>query len=339
MSMSIKNIYFAGGCFWGVEHFFKGVDGVVSTMPGYANGALRNPSYEQVYTDTTGHAETVQVGYDPSRVGLGKLVKLFFASIDPLALNRQGHDVGTRYRTGVFYEDPEDLPVLEAEFDLVERRLGVPPATELLPLQGFWPAEERHRDYLDKNTGGYCHLDLKVFKYLRLYQDLELLLGDEANPVARQAQTAALLQERMNFFWTGFYNVSDISGAAGDPEATAAKADGDREAEGPAAKADGDRETDAMLVLGPFQGPPACFRIARGRGVCGTAWARGRTIVVPDVEEFPGHIACSSLSRSEIVVPLLRDGAVTGVLDIDSTSVGTFDEVDATWLELIADLV
>ena len=304
MSMSIKNIYFAGGCFWGVEHFFKGVDGVVSTMPGYANGVLRNPSYEQVYTDTTGHAETVQVGYDPSRVGLGKLVKLFFASIDPLALNRQGHDVGTRYRTGVFYEDPEDLPVLEAEFAALELKLWVPPATELLPLRGFWPAEERHRDYLGKNTGGYCHLDLKVFKYLRLYQDLELLLGDEADPVARQAQTAALLQERMGFFWTGFYNVS------------------------------GDE-----LVLGPFQGPPACFRIARGRGVCGTAWAQGRTIVVPDVEEFPGHIACSSLSRSEIVVPLLRDGAVTGVLDIDSTSVGTFDEVDATWLELAAALV
>ena len=89
-------------------------------------------------------------------------------------------------------------------------------------------------------------------------------------------------------------------------------------------------------MLGPFQGPSACLRIARGRGVCGTAWQRAETIVVPDVEEFPGHIACSSLSRSEIVVPLLCGGEVTAVLDIDSTDIGTFDDVDARWLERIA---
>ena len=315
--MNNRKIYFAGGCFWGVEHFFKGVDGVLSTMPGYANGGGsadagwgdtgrggQAPTYEQVYTDTTGYAETVEVIYDPARVSLKKLVRLFFASIDPLSLNRQGHDVGTRYRTGVYYCDADDRLTLEEAFSLMERRLGVPPVTELEPLQRFWPAEERHRDYLSKNTSGYCHLPFKAFKYLRLYQDLELLLGDEPDMVARQAQTAALLQERMGFFWTGFYNVAD-----------------------------------GELVLGPFQGPPACFRIARGRGVCGTAWASGRTVVVPDVEEFPGHIACSSESRSEIVVPMLRDGAVTGVLDIDSTSVGTFDETDAVWLELLSDLL
>ncbi|MCR5325622.1 MAG: peptide-methionine (S)-S-oxide reductase MsrA [Bacteroidales bacterium] len=355
--MSYRKIYFAGGCFWGVEHFFKGVDGVLSTMPGYANGDAgwgiqtggssstgwggQAPTYEQVYTDTTGFAETVEVIYDPARVSLKKLVRLFFASIDPLSLNRQGHDVGTRYRTGVYYCDADDRLTLEEAFSLMERRLGVPPVTELEPLQRFWPAEERHRDYLSKNTSGYCHLPLKAFKYLRLYQDLELLLGDEPDMVARQAQTAALLQERMGFFWTGFYNVAD-----------------------------------GELVLGPFQGPPACFRIARGRGVCGTAWASGRTVVVPDVEEFPGHIACSSESRSEIVVPVRGNGSgkgrgsgkgsceagssegaganysagcsngngkgsgnITAVLDIDSTFPGTFDDTDATWLELITELV
>ena len=108
----------------------------------------------------------------------------------------------------------------------------------------------------------------------------------------------------MGFFWTGFYMVQ------------------------------GDE-----LVLGPFQGPVACFRIARGRGVCGTAFEKKRTIVVPDVEDFPGHIACSSLSRSEIVVPVVRDGAVTAVLDIDSTTVGFFDETDAVWLEMVAEIV
>ncbi len=306
----VRTIYFAGGCFWGVEHFFKGVDGVVSTTPGYANGSTENPSYEQVYTDLTGHAETVQVRFDDSRVSLRQLVKLFFASIDPLAVNRQGHDEGTRYRTGIYYSDPADLPVLQEEFAALEARIGTAPATEIEPLAGFWPAEERHRDYLDKNPGGYCHLDLKVFRYLRLYQDLALMLGDEPDAVARQAQTAALLQERMGFFWTGFYRV-----------------------------------LDGQLVLGPFQGPPACFRIARGRGVCGTAWQQQRTIVVSDVEAFPGHIACSSESRSEIVVPMYSrneaDGGlqVIGVLDIDSKSIGTFDDTDAVWLEMIAALV
>ncbi len=299
-----KTLYFAGGCFWGTEHFFKGIDGVTETTPGYANGNLDNPSYEQVYTDTTGHAETVKVVYDPARVSAARLVKLFFASIDPLSLNRQGHDVGTRYRTGVFYDDPSDLPAIRSEFEAASLRLGADPVTELLPLKGFWSAEERHRDYLDKNPGGYCHLPLKAFKYLRLYQDLGLLLGDEEDPTARQAQTAALITERMKFFWTGFYRV------IGD-----------------------------TLVLGPFQGSPACFRIKRGRGVCGTAWERKSTVVVPDVEQFPGHIACSSLSRSEIVVPVIRGGEVTAVLDIDSTSLGTFDETDAVWLEMICELL
>ena len=299
-----KTLYFAGGCFWGTEHFFKGVDGVTGTVPGYANGSLDKPSYEQVYTDTTGHAETVRVSYNPSRVSPAKLARLFFASIDPLSLNRQGHDEGTRYRTGIYYDDPADLPELQEEFSALERRLGAKPVTELLPLRSFWPAEERHRDYLEKNPGGYCHLPLRAFKYLRLYQDLELMLGDEPDTVARQAQTVAMIAERMKFFWTGFYRV--IGGE---------------------------------LVLGPFQGPPACFRIARGRGVCGSAWEQERTIVVPDVEQFPGHIACSSESRSEIVVPVVRNGAVVAVLDIDSTAPGCFDGTDAVWLEMIAALV
>ena len=299
-----RTIYFAGGCFWGVEHFFKGVDGVLATEPGYANGSFENPTYEQVYTDTTGFAETVRVDYDPDRVSLQKLVRLFFTIIDPLSLNRQGHDEGTRYRTGVYYVSPEDVPVIEAEFSALRSRIGEGCVVEFEPLKCFYGAEERHRDYLDKNAGGYCHLPLRTFRYLRLYQDIALMIEGEPDPVARQAETAALIFERMRFFWVGFYRV------LGDE-----------------------------LVLGPFQGPAACLRIARGRGVCGAAWGSGKTVVVPDVEQFPGHIACSSLSRSEIVVPLVRDGAVTAVLDIDSTEPSTFDSVDAAWLELIAELI
>ena len=140
--------------------------------------------------------------------------------------------------------------------------------------------------------------------YLRLFNDLSLVLEGETDGVARMAEAAAMIYERTGFFWVGFYRV-----------------------------------VDGVLVLGPFQGPPACLRIARGKGVCGAAWERAATIVVPDVEEFPGHIACSSLSRSEIVVPLIRDGQVSAVLDIDSTFVGTFTDEDAIWLEKIAALV
>ena len=140
--------------------------------------------------------------------------------------------------------------------------------------------------------------------YNQLLKDLSALLEGETDQVARMAEAAALIYERTGFFWVGFYRVKDDS-----------------------------------LVLGPFQGPAACLRIARGRGVCGTAWDKGSTIVVRDVEEFPGHIACSSLSRSEIVVPLVRDGLVTAVLDIDSTAVGTFTEEDAAWLEKIAAII
>ena len=301
----MKEIYFAGGCFWGVEHFFKGVDGVSEAMPGYANGNTQNPTYKEVYTDTTGFAETVRVRYNPERVSLRLLVRLFFTVTDPLTLNRQGHDEGTRYRSGVFYTSGEDRSVIEDVFREVSGKLGVPLVTELEPLKNFYPAEEYHRNYLDKNPEGYCHLSLKTFRYLRLYQDVKLFLGDETDPIARMANMSALIQERMRFFWTGFYRV------AGD-----------------------------QLVLGPFQGPAACQRIGYGKGVCGSAWKERRTLVVPDVEEFPGHIACSSLSKSEIVVPVIGpDGKVTAVLDIDSDEYATFDSVDAAWLELLVEVL
>ncbi len=301
----MKTIYFAGGCFWGTQHFFAQVDGVKEAVCGYANGNTLNPKYEEVYTDTTGFAETVKVTYNPERVSLEELTDYFFCIIDPLSLNRQGHDEGTRYRTGIYYTDENELPTIKNVYAREEKKAGVPLVVELEPLRNFYPAEERHQDYLDKNPEGYCHLPLKTFRYVRLYQDIRLFLGDESNPVARMANAAALIQEKMQFFWTGFY------------------------------LKDGD-----TLVLGPFQGPAACMRIGYGKGVCGTAWQQDKTLVVPDVHEFPGHIACSSLSNSEIVVPLHDGkGQVCGVLDIDSEDFGTFDLTDAMWLEKIAAII
>ena len=145
----------------------------------------------------------------------------------------------------------------------------------------------------------------KAEKYRLLERQLAALLEGETDAIAKMANVAAVLHAEFGFWWTGFYRV------AGDE-----------------------------LILGPFQGPVACMHIPFGKGVCGTAWKRNESVVVPDVEAFPGHIACSAASRSEIVVPVHGpDGAVTAVLDIDSDKLGTFDEVDQVWLERIVTLL
>lgn len=144
----------------------------------------------------------------------------------------------------------------------------------------------------------------KTEKYALLYKQIVAVVEREADTIANMANIAAMIHSTFSFWWTGFYRV------IGDE-----------------------------LVLGPFQGPLACSRIAYGRGVCGTAWSTGQTQVVPDVEQFPGHIACSSLSRSEIVVPVRRGEDIVAVLDIDSEDLATFDDTDREWLEKIVQLL
>ena len=155
----------------------------------------------------------------------------------------------------------------------------------------------------------------KAEQYDLLYRQLSALLEGETDPVAKMANTAAVLHESFGFWWTGFYRVASHRHSGLDPESH-------------------------ELILGPFQGPVACMHIPFGKGVCGTAWKREESVVVPDVEAFPGHIACSSASRSEIVVPVFGpDGKVVAVLDIDSDKLGTFDEVDREGLERIVGLL
>ena len=140
----------------------------------------------------------------------------------------------------------------------------------------------------------------KEEKYQELLQEAEALTAGETDEIANMANLAAAIHARFGFHWVGFYRVCGEE-----------------------------------LVLGPFQGPVACTRIRYGRGVCGTAWKEGRTLIVPDVDQFPGHIACSALSRSEIVIPITRAGAVVAELDIDSAELDTFDAVDDLWLTRI----
>ena len=144
----------------------------------------------------------------------------------------------------------------------------------------------------------------KIEKYKLLYEQVKALISKENDIIANMANIAAIIHEAFNFWWTGFYRV-----------------------------------IDKELVLGPFQGPIACTRIAYGRGVCGTAWKEKKTIVVEDVHQFPGHIACSSASKSEIVVPIFKDNQIVAVLDIDSEKLATFDNTDKKCLEKIVELL
>ena len=162
-----RDIYLAGGCFWGAEHYFKQIDGVVETEVGYANGHTAQPTYKEVCTDKTGFAETVRVVYDPARVGLRFLLRMYFKAIDPVSVNQQGHDVGTQYRTGIYYSDELDRPIINEVYAEVQSRYEEPLAVERQPLQNFFTAEDYHQDYLDKNPDGYCHLPLSLFKMAR----------------------------------------------------------------------------------------------------------------------------------------------------------------------------
>lgn len=154
----MSEIYLAGGCFWGMQSYLKRIRGVRSTEAGYANGHTDSPTYEDVCLRNTGHAETVRVEYDQAVLPLDFLLRLFFRAVDPTSVNRQGGDVGTQYRTGVYYTDPRDLPVIQRGIETLQKRCEKPVAVEVLPLENFTPAEEYHQDYLEKNPGGYCHI-------------------------------------------------------------------------------------------------------------------------------------------------------------------------------------
>ena len=157
-----KTIYLAGGCFWGLQKFFDQFDGVLETEVGYANGPDRAPSYKEVCADS-GHAETVRIAYDPGRISLDKLLDHYFLVIDPLSVNKQGEDEGIQYRTGIYFTDRADLPVIMAAVRREEEKAGAPLAVATEPLRNFFSAEEYHQKYLEKNPDGYCHIPRRYF--------------------------------------------------------------------------------------------------------------------------------------------------------------------------------
>lgn len=153
-----KSIVLAGGCFWGTDEYMQRLLGVVRTFSSYANGSFLDPSYEEVCSGRTGHAEAVFVEYDPNIIDLEHLLEQFFLTINPLQKNRQGNDRGSQYRSGIYYIDKKDLPIIEKEVQKVEAQYGKKIATEVKALENISIAEKYHQDYLQKNPFGYCHV-------------------------------------------------------------------------------------------------------------------------------------------------------------------------------------
>lgn len=158
----MKEIYLAGGCFWGVEEYFSRIEGVLDTDVGYANGTKKKPTYKEVCTGLTGHAETTYIKYDEKMVSLEHLIQRLFRIIDPTLLNRQGGDIGSQYRTGIYFTDEADVGIIKKVRDEEQKKYRDPIVTEILPLDYYYSAEEYHQDYLKKNPGGYCHVDMSL---------------------------------------------------------------------------------------------------------------------------------------------------------------------------------
>jgi len=167
----MKEIYFAGGCFWGVEKYLSLIPGVTHTEVGYANGHTINPTYKEVCQEETGHVETVKIQYDSNQVSLVFLLDMFFDSIDPTALNKQGEDEGTQYRSGVYYTEESDLKPIQGALLELQKKHSKPIVVEVLPLSCFYLAEEYHQKYLDKNPTGYCHIGEDMFAKVRVTTD------------------------------------------------------------------------------------------------------------------------------------------------------------------------
>ncbi|BAP30590.1 methionine sulfoxide reductase B [Chryseobacterium sp. StRB126] len=199
---NVREIYFAGGCFWGTEHFFQQIRGVVGTEVGYANGKTQNPTYEEVVSHTTGFAETVKVKYDPEQVDLKLLIDLYFKTIDPTSLNQQGNDRGDQYRTGIYYTDKADEALIKSEVQKLAKGYSKPVVVETIPLKNFYKAEDYHQDYLDKNPGGYCHIEPGLFE-----------MAKKANPLPKattyQKQDKKVLKQKLT---AEQYNVTQENG-------------------------------------------------------------------------------------------------------------------------------
>lgn len=160
----MKKIVLCGGCFWGVEAYFNTIKGVIKTKVGYANGNTKNPTYEEVCSNLTGFAEACYIEYNPNEISLEKLLEAYWKIVDPTIKNRQGNDIGTQYRTGIYYMDEEDLKIILESKKEEQKKYKDTIVTEIEPLKNFYEAEEYHQKYLEKNPNGYCHIPRELLR-------------------------------------------------------------------------------------------------------------------------------------------------------------------------------
>lgn len=211
-----KEIFLAGGCFWGLQSYFQGVEGVVSTEVGYANSRTKSPRYEDA--EESDYAETIHIRYNGEAIKLSFLLDLYFAVIDPTSRNKQGGDVGRQYRTGIYYTNEEDGRIAQAALAALAERISKPVVVECIPLENFYPAESYHQDYLRKNPGGYCHIGRDKIRWAheQKYVDKEALkkrLSLIAYHVTQESGTEPPFQnEYYNHFERGIY-IDVVDGA------------------------------------------------------------------------------------------------------------------------------
>ena len=193
--VNLQEVYFAGGCFWGVEEYFSRIPGVHDVTVGYANGTKANPSYEEVSSGKTGHAEAVHVRYDPKIVSLKTLATQFFKIINPTSVNRQGNDVGSQYRTGMYYTQDEDRMILASVMADIQKNYAQPLAVELMPIKNYSLAEGYHQDYLKKNPGGYCHISFDSLKDIQAKKNALVDPGKYFKPSDAELKNALTPEE------------------------------------------------------------------------------------------------------------------------------------------------
>lgn len=223
MNKELKEIYLAGGCFWGLEAYMKKIYGVEDSISGYANGTTENPSYEDLIYKNSGHAETVKVVYNPQEVSLKVLLAYYLRVVDPTSVNKQGNDTGVQYRTGIYYNDSAEEAIIKEVLKKEQEKYKAPIAIEVMPLTHFYEAEDYHQDYLEKNPGGYCHINLAAVnepvidedKYQRpSREELKERLTDIQYRVAVENDTERAFT---NDYWDSFEKGIYVDIATGEP--------------------------------------------------------------------------------------------------------------------------
>lgn len=219
----LSTIYFAGGCFWGLEAYMEKLYGVYDAVSGYTNGKTADPTYKEVSTGDTGHAETVKVTYDPNKISLDKLIRYLLMVIDPTSVDKQGNDIGSQYRTGIYYVDENDRQVIEDRLEKEQDKYDKKIVVEVKKLDNFYEAEDYHQDYLAKNPGGYCHIDLFKADQVLIDEDdykkpsddeIKKTLTDEEYKVTQESATEPAFN---NEFWDNYQKGIYVDIVTGEP--------------------------------------------------------------------------------------------------------------------------